>query len=368
MADRESVQVQCGACGQGFQILRAHFGQAVACPHCGQRVRFQAPAAEDAKAALEELGGADRLRKPVRARLHTPVAPGGLKSKNVAIVWGVVLVIGLGAAIAGIAYVYGPGQRPPEEALAPEPPPGPTGPTYLDTTTRVYNRYGDPVEQGATVAPPEGGVTAQPGVPAPVTPQDAAIPVTVGRMLHGYKNDTTSYVAGRVANRSGQPVVGLQIRVHVFGDDEESIGTAYAFIRRLEPGEDVPYVAVWEHDPLAKAKTWYPDHTVDPTLVQGTPVQCEMTDVPWAKPDAGGFDTTGWINIPVMNTSPHPVGRFEVSAVLYDGSRGVVSAVRDEVIKTVLPGETAELEVRYEKAPRSLIANVDAHVQAVAQP
>jgi hypothetical protein len=94
----------------------------------------------------------------------------------------------------------------------------------------------------------------------------------------------------------------------------------------------------------------------------------EVSGAIWPKSDPGEFAKKGELIIPALNTGRATALRVEVWAVLRDPTGAVVSAARDEIKETVIPGNATDLHLRYEQALRTQIGSVEAYVQGVAAP
>jgi hypothetical protein len=345
------VDATCGLCGKGFKLRPDQLGREVLCPHCKTIVVIEKPT-EFAREAVEVLGAKIMGKRPVTARRHVVMPRGGVRNVGVLVAWAVLLVavlIGVIVAWVVLRDSGGPSGRP-AEAPAPRPSPAPPVRVVRPPPVRV-------TEEGPAVEP-------DPPPPAP-----GGISVTVeGRPLDGFAGGTLTYVVGKVANNTGQEAHGIQVAVRMTGEGGQTVGTATALVRRLMPGEQVPYVAAWRHGPDVRALACTPGHTVAGPASGETPPRLAVGGEIWPKADAAEFARTGDLIVPVLNAGQYTVSRIEIWAIIRDSKGGVLSAARDEVSETIIPGNAAEVRIRYENALKSQVGRIEAYVQAVPAP
>lgn len=344
----------CGFCGKSFKLRPDQLGRKVLCPHCKTIVVIEKPT-EFAREAIEALGPKIAVKRPVTAHRQVSMSRGGVRSMGVAVAWVVVLAMALIGVIVALVLLHGREGPSAGTSRGPAPPPAPRpGPV------RVVR----PPPPGPT----EGPAVVEGEVPAP-PPPSAGVSVTVeGRPLEGSKDGTVTYVVGKVGNYTPQEARGVRISIKMQGEANAVIGEATALVRRLAPNEQVPFVAAWTHAPDVRALAWTPGHTILPEVAEEVPVRMEVNGAIWPKPDAGEFPKKGELVIPVLNAGRATALRIEVWAILRDAKGGVLSAARDEIKETIIPGNGTDLHVRYEQALGSQIKSVQAYVQGIAAP
>ena len=382
---QEPVSVHCGFCGKGFKLRPDQLGRKVRCPHCKVIVVIEKPT-EFARTAVEALGEAAAAAKPpvtASSHRHVVLARGGVRSKGLAIAWAAVLGVAALGLVIGLAVLARPGAD--EEGPA-DVRPQPTAPA---PGTAVPGRL--PAPEAAPAAPAPGTAVpgrfpapeAAPPMPAPAPAPEAAPPtpapapeaapdvqVMLDKVFDGYQGDTATYIVGRAVNNTPQAVRGLEIEAAGFDDAGAPIGKATALIRRLDPGENAVYVAVWNHAAGVRARNWGgPNYRIDPAAVPQLEAKLVIPDVIWHEADRGEFATTGNLRLDVGNAGPTPVAKIEIDAVIYDTAGAILSATRGELFRTVAPGEKLiDVRIPYERALKSKIGEVKAHIQGVARP
>ncbi len=364
MAD--PVSARCGLCGKGFKLRPEQLGREVRCPHCKTIVVIEKQT-DAAREAIEALGEQAAAKRPVTAHRQVRLPRGGVRNKGLAIAW-VAILAGVLLIVIIVAAVVATRNEPPAEGNAAGG--GTTGrDPYVAPEPRVLV-YGDGDEepdeppQDGSYWPPPAPATRDAGPAAP-GPAGGGIAIRPQGSLAGLEGGTASYRCGTVHNGRSEPVQGLLITSRARGADGTVFGEATALIRHLEPGEEAPFVAVWRHDPGLRPEMWTDDQTIDPNLVPVPEARVIVDGDVWYDPDRGEYSRTGEIIVPVRNVGRISVRRIEVSAIIYHRDGSVLSAVKTEVGRTLLPGAKAEeLRVRYERATRTLIGQVVADAQA----
>ena len=105
----QTISAQCNFCHKRFQLRSDQLNRNVRCPHCKMIVRIPATSAT-ARQAVAEMDDiiaqekSEQEKRPITARHEVKLATGGVRSKNVAIVWLVLLGVALVVCIGFFVY------------------------------------------------------------------------------------------------------------------------------------------------------------------------------------------------------------------------------------------------------------------------
>lgn len=352
-----AVSVQCGMCHRRFKCPPDLHDRQVRCPYCKTVVRI--PASSDAgRQAVEAMSDiiarekADREKRPLTARHHGGPPPVAVRSKNVAIVSLVLVAVGLIAAAVALVIVFGRG--------------GPGGATGGPGILRISKRSpfqsneSGPTSPGADATQPGGPAAAAP--PAPMKPVPEPLTVKVERLIGGYKDETVTYVVGRVTNNTTALLLVAKVIISLSDKDDKELGEATAILLNLPPGEAAPFVAEWEHAEGVIGKKWFPGYQLNPA---GVPQELPAitTEYPVPMRDQNSMATTGWIRVLVTNQGTLPVPSVMVHALLLDEARKVVGAVRVQVDKDLPPKKQVEIRVPWTQCAGHLVYSAEVWVQ-----
>jgi DNA-directed RNA polymerase subunit RPC12/RpoP len=364
------VSARCGLCGKGFKLRPEQLGREVRCPHCKTVVVIE-KRTEAAREAIEALGDTTPVRRPVTTRRQVRLPRGGVRNKGLAVAWIAVLGVALLVVIVLAVTVASREDAPPEEesagqgVAAPPPSPEPRRIVYSPPGERSqpesYEAPGEPVAEPGERPSPE------PSPQPPAQPPPArGIQIRAQASLAGRQGGAATCRCGMVSNTGSERVSGLLITSRAHDVDRNAIGTATYLIRHLEPGAEVPFVAVLPHGPGVKVDYWTDDYAVEPGRLALPEARLVVDGAVWYNPDRGEFSRTGEIIVPVRNPSSLTIRLIEVSAILYRSDGSVLSVVTEQVEETLPPrsGPT-DVRVRYEGAVRTLIDEVVADAQAV---
>jgi phage FluMu protein Com len=356
----ESISVQCGFCHKGFRIAPSQQNHPVRCPHCKTLVKFAAPteAAREAIAALsEEI--AEQHNRPVTAHRPPVVIRGGVRSKNVAIVWLVLLVVGLIAGIAGLMLVYKPGAL--GWRLAAE-----SGGSAAAGGARGGPFSPKPGQPSVPGAAPDGGtgpaamgpVVYAPGMTTP------AVDIKVERLIGGYRDETVTYAVGRVTNHAGGMIKVLKVVVPILdtATKQTQIGEATAMLLAIPQGATAPLVAEWVHEAGLRGVKGEPGFEFNPVGVpQDLPVL--RAEEPWPLRDPNSLVPSGRIRAKVTNQGVVPVRQVQMYALLLGADGKIVGAARAVVDKQLEPRKPDDVEIRWELCPGHLVQSTEAWAQ-----
>jgi hypothetical protein len=338
-------RAQCKVCGKEFKLRPDLLGREVRCPHCKAICKIL-PQTETAREAADALQGEVPKRRPVTTHRQVVMPRGGVRHMSVAVVWLVligVVAIGLGVLLVVMA------RRPQPTAPAPGTGAPGTGP--------------------GTGAVGAGGTPGAPAVGPSVAPTAEAVNLEIEKLVQGIQNGTRTYAVGTITNQTSAMIREVEVRVGIFDAQEQELGSAEARVRDLKPGEKAPVVAVWEHDPEVRGVKYMPNYDIPASPPAGPPTNLVIASVPWPQPDAGSSVGTGRIATDVKNQGEQAVSAVEVTALMRGADGQVISAARDMVLVTIMPGETKPVEIRYERCPDYLRGQqpIQVRVQAAGQ-
>ncbi len=387
----ETVEAQCGYCQKRFRLRPDQLSREVRCPHCKTIVKIpertetaaeavraiQGEAASPGRRASGGRGssrgsgrrpsprpGAARQRSPRSAAdlRRAPVVRGGVRSRNVAIVWAVLIGLALVGTGVGLVMVFGGGSGATEEGA--EEPPAARG-----------GAAPSPVTPGG-VAPPgtETGAGHVPGAAppepvAPATPQISDLVVDIKRLLFGYRDETVTYAVGRVTNKSGEMIRALKVTVGLWeSEDGEKVGDAAAVILNLPPGYTAPVVAACEH-----AQGVRPRYRM-PALVEmhppGAPLNLPPLETSHAIPigNPNAVELSGLIETHVTNHGEVPVKDMVITALLLDEKGKVVGAANRRASEPIGPGETKKVTIDWRHCSTTQVKAVETWAQPHVYP
>jgi len=378
----KTVQAQCGHCQKTFRLRKDQLNREVLCPHCRTITKISPQSEAGAKAARAlRAGKAERgsggAKKP--STIRRPIKlQGGIRNRSVAIVWAVLLGMGLIAAVITMLFVFGNRNAGTEGVPASPTPPTPiaVGPGPRPHTSTVPTASpGDDALQG----PPPAGTSAAPGPASPGTsvgqgtgvgpdtarrPEAPEVEVHIVRPLPGYADDTCTYAVGRVTNRGHQTIAALRISVPLMeSKDEPAVGTAVADILNLPPGHTAPVVAELRHPAGVRPMAWASGQVeFEP---EGVPTQLPPLEVVGAvaMPSPNDVELSGLIRIDVKNHGEVEIKAMLITALLMDSKGKIVGAVKTGATKTIQPGATEEVTVQWENCSSTLVKAVDAWAQ-----
>jgi len=348
-------RAQCGFCGKGFKLRPWQLGREVRCPHCKTICKIL-PQTEAAREAVEALRGEVPERKPVTTRRKIVMPQGGVRHRSVAVVWLVLIgVVAIGLVVLRVVLV----RRPQPTASAPAPAAGVPG---------VSTGSGN---VGPGTAPGLGtpGTTSGPGTPetTPVAPMLEAVNLEIEKLVQGLQHGTRTYAVGTITNQTSELIREVQVKVGILDAQERELGRAEARVLDLKPGEKAPVVAIWEHASEVTGVKYVPDYDILASAPAGPPTNLVIA-VPWPRPDPGSLGGTGRITTDVKNQGVQAINAVEMAAVMRDADGKVISAARDVVPVTILPGETKPVEIRYERCPEYRLGQPpQVRVQAAGQ-
>jgi len=336
----KALSARCGFCRKGFKLRPDQVGREVRCPHCKTIVKIT-PQTETGREAGEALRPVLPGRREVAAR-RTPALPkGGVRSRNLAIAWVVLIGVGIVGAVIGLVVAF-TREKPAPRPVGHAPPP----------------TYGVP---GESPGESSGGFFG-----AGLRGREA-VELKVQRVIRGFKNSTQTYAVGFVTNVTAEMLHTVEVPVVFFDRGDNKLGEAHALVAALGPGETAPFVVVWEHVKGVRASKWEYDYKVLPAGLDQSPGSLLIKDAPRTQRDEGGFGTTGRVSLWVANEGKGPVEAVEVTAVMLDAKGEVVGAAKDVVRQRIEPGEEKDISIRYEHCRGELIRRTEACVR-VATP
>lgn len=364
----ETVPVQCGACNKRFQLRTDQFGREVRCPHCKTVVMIPAPgAAAPAPAPVDPLAalGGPPLKRPappamkdVAAALRAstaaqgaghpqrPVAVGsrGLRSKNVAVVWAVLLVFAVAGVGVALYVVFSNGTILPDVGDR-------TGHTFLPE--KVYLTSDGAGSASAAGAP--GAAAPAAGAPGTPVMSKEAVSVRFDNILVGYKDDTLSYVAGHVRNNTRNPIKAIKISVELSDSENKKVGDASCLVLGIGPNEVAPFAAEWTHPEGQRAKNWGPPTwQINPPGVP-TELPALVAHDPWPTADPNSLGATGIVKICVTNLGAVPVSNLDLLALLLDEKGKIVGVARNILTHPVPAKGTANVDIHWDHCAGSKV-------------
>ncbi len=360
----ESLSVQCGFCHRKFRVKPEQARRQVYCPFCKTAVKVMAQS-DVARDALQEMSDmiaqekAEHDKRPITARHEVVLARGGVRNKNVAIIWVTLLGLALIGAVVAIVMIYGRGTwREPAR-----------GPGILTIGSRTSSEAppGAPPATGAQ-APAQGAAAAAtpvPGASRAVTEQATeAVTVKFERSIGGFKDDTVTYAVGRVTNNTTLAIKVLKVFVTALDKDDKQIGEATQVILNVPAGATVPMVAEWTHDPEVRAAKWMPSFQLSPIgITQDLPAIHSDGALAMGDPNQGSM--TGKVAVRLTNQGLVPVPQILAYAILLGDDGHIIGAVKNVVdIKPPLqPKKAAEVTIPWERCARRNIQSVEIWVQ-----
>ncbi|MGB2998636.1 MAG: FxLYD domain-containing protein [Phycisphaerae bacterium] len=334
------LSARCGFCRKGFKLRPDQVGREVRCPHCKTIVKIT-PQTETGREAGEALRPALPGRREVAAR-RTPALPkGGVRSRNLAIVWVALIGVGIVGAAIGLVVAF-TREKPAPRPVGHAPPP----------------TYGVPGESPGESSGSFFGAGLR---------GREAVKLKVQRVIRGFKNSTQTYAVGFVTNVTAETLHTVKVLVVFFDRGDNELGEAHALVAALGPGETAPFVVVWEHVKGVRASKWAYDYEVLPAGLDQSPGSLLIKDAPRTQRDEGGFGTTGRVSLWVANEGKGPVEAVEVTAVMLDTKGEVAGAAKDVVRQRIEPGEEKDVSIRYERCRSELIRRTEVRVR-VATP
>jgi hypothetical protein len=359
----ELLSVQCGFCHRKFRVKSEQAHRQVYCPFCKTAVKVMAQS-DVAREALSEMSDmiaqekAEHDKRPITKRHQVVLARGGVRNKNVAIIWVTLLGLALIGAVVAIVMIYGGGRwREPAKASG---------------ILTIGSRTGPE-------APPAGAAAAPPGAQAQVPESPPAAPgasrgapeqftdaVTVKfeRSIGGFKDDTVTYAVGRVTNNTTMTLKVLRVFVTALDKDDKQIGEATQVILNLPPGATAPMVAEWTHEPQLRAGKWMPGYQLNPVgITQDLPPV--TTDGALAMGDPNQGSMTGKIAVRLTNQGLLPVPQVLAYAILLGDDGHIIGCVKNvlDVKGGLLPKKAAEVTIPWERCARRNIQSVEIWVQ-----
>ncbi len=272
------------------------------------------------------------------AARRTPALPkGGVRSRNLAIVWVALIGVGMVGAVIGLVVVF-TREQPAPQPVGHAPPP-------------------------TDVVPGESPGESSGGFFGAGLRGREAVELKVQRVLRGFKNGTQTYAVGFVTNVTAETLHTVKVLVVFFDRGDNELGEAHALVARLGPRETAPFVAVWEHVKGVRASKWAYDYEVLPAGLDQSPGSLLTKDAPRTQRDEGGFGTTGRISLRVANEGKGPVEAVEVTAVILDAKGEVAGAAKDVVRQRIEPGEEKDVSIRYEHCRSELIRRTEVRVR-----
>ena len=332
----ESISARCGFCGKEFRLRPGQLGRDVRCPHCKTICKIL-PQTQTAREAVEALGPELQHGHPVTTHRRVVLPRGGVRHLSIAIVWVVLLALGLAGLIV-IGIVAWNHRRQSEAPL--------------------------PSADRPPAAPYVGA--GSPAPPAPVAPTAIEKPVAVEieRLVDGMNRGTRTYAVGTVTNPTRDTLRVVEVEVTVLDKEDRELGRAHARLRDLAPGETAPVVAVWEHDVSVIGAKYVPACEVGGEAPAGPPHRLAIEGDAWPVADPGGFGDTGCVRVRVANRGVQAVEAVELTVIMRGADGAVVGAAREVVLSRVMPGQSGEMEIPYEHCPARRIR----HIQVRAQP
>jgi hypothetical protein len=330
----------------------------VRCPHCKTVVKV--PAASDAgREALHAMNDmiadekAERDRVPLAQRHRMAPPPRGIRSRSVAIVWLSLLGVGLIAGAVGIYFMYCRSKALEESAKvaqkssSPAPAPGNPGPAGA-------------AAPGAPLAASAPGATdAAPPSPVPTE----AVTVKVERFLGGFKDETVTYVVGRVKNNTSGMLKVIKVNVLIGDKDDKELGEATQIILNVPAGATVPLVAEWQHAEGVIGRKWLPNYQLNPLGVSQDmpPVVC---DDAVALRDPNLSATTGKIRVRVTNQGATPLPQVQFYAIIIS-PEGKIAGIAKATVDQQLPPKTAvDVSFPWVNCSAHLVQGVEVWAQA----
>jgi hypothetical protein len=339
----ELVSAQCGFCRKNFRLRPDQLGHQVLCPHCRTAVKI-APKTDTAQEAIRALGGPSSPRDALAARHRPPRGRAGIRSKPVAIVWLILLVV---ASVGLIAFA---------------------AVTVMQKSARPEGPLAQGTKKPGFVKVPPLGVKPGTAPPAPAEVQPAPELVQVEKYLWGFKGRTRTYVCGKVTNITGKPIRVLTVSIPVMDKTKAKMGDATAIIRDLPADKSAPLVAVLDLGEGPEAGGFgQATYQIDPPGAAKPPVTLELDGVPWPTEDPGSeIMVAGTISQDIINRSATAVQTVEASAVIRNAAGKIVGAARDTVSlgKKLAKDQPATVKLRYEHCPASQIQTTEMWVQA----
>ncbi|MFO8013852.1 MAG: hypothetical protein R6X20_11185 [Phycisphaerae bacterium] len=344
----KTAEAQCGYCRKRFRLRPDQMDREVRCPHCKTVVRIHPrteTAQEAARALRADSGSSGRPSGRSSSDRRTPVVShAGVQSRNLAVVWAVLLAVALGAVVVGLVV--------------------------------VFRNYGGPAGEGGPASSEAaggaaGGVeTGLDGMPTAVDagqawqPPDAPITADIKRLLRGYGEETVTYAVGHVTNNTEEMIPTILIEVGLWlSEDGEKVGDATAVILNLPPKHTAPIVAECKHGPGVRAKYWMLQ-TYDTSPV-GVPRDLPPLEArnPVPVGDPNSVEPIGLIRAMVTNHGKVPVKDVLVMALLLDEKGRIVGAAKQRDTQKIEPGATEEVEIEWRHTAGTLVRNVEVWVQ-----
>ena len=343
----EYTSVACGFCHKRFKVRSDQLGRDVLCPHCKTKTRIgvRSELADEAVRALDEE---TNRRRTVPVRGPATLPKGGVRSRKLAILWVVLLVLAFGGAAVGLVVVYLGRQA---EPALPKPLPAP-----------------EPVKY--TFAPEQGAGTGFFGVgskkngdnPAPADGSSFAR-ADVKRLVRGVRLGTATYAIGTVHNTSGETIRAMEVGVVIRDDGEQEHGEAIAIIRELQPGEVAPLVAECKGEVPLNANQWIVSSGFHYDAVAESPTRLSA-EGEWWVPDPKSYSSKGKIKTVVTNAGDAPVDAVEITAIMRSESGEIIGGARGIVRHRLEPGQSQELVIPYDHCVNHLIRSAQVRAQA----
>ena len=341
----ETVQAQCGFCHKRFRLRPDQLNREVRCPHCKTVVKItqKTETAEAAVEAMRDVVAGDRPLTTTRPGARARV---GIRSKNVAIVWLVLLGVGFIGVLIGLFVVFGRGG----EHLMPT--------VGGDLTGHHFQRDKVVGSTPGEAAFPE----AAPRRPAPV-PQRELVQVKVERLLRGYKDETVTYAVGHVRNNTDALIRSMKVVVGLYDKDEKLLGEAVGILINIPPKYTVPLVAEWMHEQGVRSTRWaLAGWETEPTGVPRELPRLEASD-PWAKRDPNSVAPEGEVSASVTNHGAVPVRDMDMIVILLDTKGRIVGAAKSAVTKEIKPEASEEVSIRWTRCAGTLVSSAEVWVQ-----
>ena len=341
----ETVQAQCGFCQKRFRLRPDQLNREVRCPHCKTVVKITQKT-ETAEAAVEAMRDVMAGDHPLTTTRPGARAKVGIRSKNVAIVWLVLIGVGFIGALIGLFVVFGRGG-------------GELMPTIGGDLTGHHFQRNKVV--GSTP-----GEAASPGAaaqrPAPV-PQRELVQVKVERLLRGYKDETVTYAVGHVRNNTDNLIRSMKVVVGLYDKDEKPLGDAVGILINIPPKYTVPLVAEWTHEQGVRSTRWaLAGWETEPTGVPRELPRLEASD-PWPKRDPNSVAPEGEVSVSVTNHGAVPVRDMDMIAILLDTKGRIVGAAKSAVTKEIKPEASEEVSIHWTHCAGTLVSSAEVWVQ-----
>jgi hypothetical protein len=255
---------------------------------------------------------------------------GGVRSRSVAVVWLVLLVLAMIVAVAALVLVF---SRDPTGGEASAPRPGERG-----TAGRPRGRAGD--------ASTGGGAGA-------VRPPD--VRVRFRGPVRNYEGGVRTLLYGWVRNTGEQHVSAVEVEVSALDAEGKRIGQiAPQVVRDIPPGVEAPFVMTWVHPEGVQSSKWTWQHRVNPPDLVREPSGLELASAVFLQFERGSRQR-GKVAFRVENRGTRDVRVMRAFVHLKDAAGRVIGAAEAELKEGVPAGQGRDVAVEYEDTPQSKI-------------